>query len=180
MFWNDEVSIPTHPRSLSLATAIHLLLIGGVILALLTFSACQQGSSPLGSHGSTPSPTSKPTQPSQGNASLCSTPEIGYGVIEKIDTVSTSNNAGGDQALGALSLSDPTQKGFPAGSVNLIVTVLASTHIFRQQGTRYSCQTLHAVSFLDLKVGQKIRVWSEIVLTSYPGQAAASALVIVP
>ena len=177
MFWNDEVSIPTHPRSLALATAIHLLLIGGVILALLTCSACQQGSSP---QGSTPSPTSKPTQPSQGNSSLCSTPEIGYGVIEKIDTVSTSNNAGGDRALGALSLSDPTQKGLPAGSVNLIVSVWTSTHIFRQQGTRYSCQTLHAASFLDLKVGQKIRVWSEIVLTSYPGQAAASALVIVP
>jgi hypothetical protein len=182
MHWKDESSILAHARSLPPTAATQLLLIGGLILALLTLSACQQENPPPVSHGSTPSPISTATQPSQEIASLCSKPENGDGIIVKIDKVSTTGNAGGNGALVLLSLDDPTQKTSATGlgRVNLIVTVLASTHIFWQHGT--NCQTLQAASLPDLKVGQKLKVWSQsgIVLTSYPGQIRdTSAIVIV-
>jgi hypothetical protein len=93
----------------------------------------------------------------------CSKPENGDGVIDSIDQSSGHE---------VLKLYDPAQKSFPPGlgRVNLLVTVDASTHIFRQQGT--GCQMLQSVSFGDLKVGQKLKVWSRsgIVLTTYPAQ----------
>ena len=95
--------------------------------------------------------------------SLCSKPENGDGTIDSIDRRS---------GYGVLKLYDPTQKTFPPGMsrVNLLVTVDASTRIFRQQGT--VCHVLQRVSFHDLKVGQKLKVWSRsgIVLTTYPAQ----------
>ncbi|HTD18540.1 MAG TPA: hypothetical protein VK667_03315 [Ktedonobacteraceae bacterium] len=95
--------------------------------------------------------------------SPCSKLENGDGIIDSIDRRS---------GYGVLKLYDPTQKTFPPGMgrVNLLVTVDASTRIFRQQGT--VCHVLQRVSFHDLKVGQKLKVWSRsgIVLTTYPAQ----------
>jgi len=94
---------------------------------------------------------------------FCSKLENGDGVIDSIDRSS---------GYGVLKLYDPAQKTFPPGlgRVNLLVTVDASTRIFRQQGT--VCQMLQSVSFRDLRVGQKLKVWSRsgIVITTYPAQ----------
>jgi hypothetical protein len=94
---------------------------------------------------------------------FCSKPENGDGIID-----STDRSSGYE----VLKLYDPAQKTFPPGlgRVNLLVRVDASTRIFRQQGT--GCQVLQRVSLSDLRVGQKLKVWSKsgIVLTTYPAQ----------
>ena len=94
---------------------------------------------------------------------FCRKLENGDGIIDSIDRSSGPE---------VLKLYDPAQKTFPAGlgRVNLLVTVDASTRIFRQQGT--GGQVLQRVSLRDLRVGQKLKVWSTsgIVITAYPAQ----------
>jgi hypothetical protein len=72
---------------------------------------------------------------------LCSKPDNANGIIESIDRIADD---------GLVKLYDPTQKTFPPalGRVSLLVTVDASTRIFRQQGT--VCQVLRRVAFRDL------------------------------
>ena len=65
MVWKYESGMLARTRSLRTTTATPLLIIGGLVLALLTLSACQQDSPPLASQGSTPTPTSKSAQISQ-------------------------------------------------------------------------------------------------------------------
>ena len=87
-----------------------------------------------------------------------------------------------DAGARLIKLYDPTKNvNIPGlGRVDLIVRVEASTRIWRQQGPR--CQDVQAVSFSDLRAGQKIKVWSRsgILITTYPGQLTdASDIVIV-
>jgi len=65
MVWKYESGMLARSRSLRTPTARPLLIIGGLVLALLTLSACQQDSPTLASQGSTPTPTSKSAQISQ-------------------------------------------------------------------------------------------------------------------
>ena len=65
MVWKYESGMLVRTRSLRTTTATPLLIIGGLVLALLTLSACQQDSHTLASQGSTPTPTRKPTLTNQ-------------------------------------------------------------------------------------------------------------------
>ena len=65
MVWKYESGMLARTRLLRTPTVTQLLIIGGLVLALLTLSACQQASPPLASQGSTSTPTSKSAQISQ-------------------------------------------------------------------------------------------------------------------
>ena len=65
MVWKYERGMLARTRLLRTTTATPLLIIGGLVLALLTLSACPQDSPPLASQGSTPTPTRKSAQISQ-------------------------------------------------------------------------------------------------------------------
>ena len=65
MVWKYESCMLARTRSLCTTTATPLLIIGGLVFALLTLSACQPESPTLASRRSTPTPTSKSAQISQ-------------------------------------------------------------------------------------------------------------------
>ena len=63
-------------------------------------------------------------------------------------------------------------RGLPdGGKVDLLVTVLSSTRIFRQVGS-CNCSNVQNASLHDLKPGQAIRIWAYTpgIEASYPGQ----------
>jgi hypothetical protein len=57
------------------------------------------------------------------------------------------------------------------GKVDLFVTILSSTHIFRQVGS-FNCATIQNASLRDLKPGQALQIWAYTpgIEASYPGQ----------
>jgi len=57
------------------------------------------------------------------------------------------------------------------GKVDLLVTVLSSTRLFRQVGS-FNCATIQHASLRDLKPGQALQIWAYTpgIYASYPGQ----------
>ena len=80
MVWKYESGMLVRTRSLRTTTATPLLIIGGLVFALLTLSACQQESPPLASGGSTPTLTSRSAQIAQNTTpTLISSPTLTSG-----------------------------------------------------------------------------------------------------
>ena len=91
MVWKYEGGMLARTRSLRTTIATQLLLIGGLVLALLTLSACQQDSSPLASQGIMPTPTNRSPQIAQNTTpTLMSCPPLASQDITRTPTRSST------------------------------------------------------------------------------------------